>query len=433
VRPSLEYATTSWGTAAKTHKSRLDKVQNTGLRLILGAMKSTPVKEMEKTADVEPLDTRRERKVLMQCEKMKRLPTHPLHNRLQKPLKTRLKRQSINHQYKQLKRQHRDILDQEDSPDANLRIPDWRLDHEMEATITCSVPGIFSIEQPPAVLKTLSLAMIEDTYPSDSWAHVYTDGSADEARKNGGSGVYIKFPDGEQKSIAVPGGKLCSNFKAEMLAIHTAAEFLLTCKKQPQNICIFTDSLSVLQSLQSIESNPALDKLKISLSALNKVSATTLQWVPAHVGLPGNEQADQLAKAGSQLTQPSVPATYEETKTLIRSKFKAHWEHTSGGYCAQRDPLRKLDRDQQTLIFRLRTGHCRLRAHLKRIGVSDTSLCICEQADETVSHMLQDCCLHEEKRREWWPEGKDLSNKLWGSVGDLTRTASFTSAIKKTI
>ena len=35
VRPTLEYASTTWGTAAKTNKSRLDKIQNMALRVIL--------------------------------------------------------------------------------------------------------------------------------------------------------------------------------------------------------------------------------------------------------------------------------------------------------------------------------------------------------------------------------------------------------------
>ena len=58
VRPTLEYASTAWGTAAKTNKSRLDKVQNMALRVILGAMKTTPAHDMEKTANVEPLERR---------------------------------------------------------------------------------------------------------------------------------------------------------------------------------------------------------------------------------------------------------------------------------------------------------------------------------------------------------------------------------------
>ena len=48
VRPTMEFASTTWGTAAKTNKSRLDKVQNMALRVILGAMKTTPVHYMEK-------------------------------------------------------------------------------------------------------------------------------------------------------------------------------------------------------------------------------------------------------------------------------------------------------------------------------------------------------------------------------------------------
>ena len=48
VRPTMEYASTTWGTSAKTNKSRLDKVQNMALRVILGAMKTTPVHDMEK-------------------------------------------------------------------------------------------------------------------------------------------------------------------------------------------------------------------------------------------------------------------------------------------------------------------------------------------------------------------------------------------------
>ena len=44
----MDYASTTWGTAAKTNKSRLDKIQNMALRVILGAMKTTPVHDMEK-------------------------------------------------------------------------------------------------------------------------------------------------------------------------------------------------------------------------------------------------------------------------------------------------------------------------------------------------------------------------------------------------
>ena len=50
VRPSLEYGASAWATAAKPHTNKLDKVQNIGLKTILGAMKISPVAEMVKTA-----------------------------------------------------------------------------------------------------------------------------------------------------------------------------------------------------------------------------------------------------------------------------------------------------------------------------------------------------------------------------------------------
>ena len=48
VWQTMEYSSTTWGTAAKTNKSRLDQAQNMAMRVILGAMKTTPVHDMGK-------------------------------------------------------------------------------------------------------------------------------------------------------------------------------------------------------------------------------------------------------------------------------------------------------------------------------------------------------------------------------------------------
>ena len=54
-----------------------------GLRTTLGAIKSTTITTMQKTAGVEPLDSRRNAKLLTHGEKMKIMIDHPLHKRLQ--------------------------------------------------------------------------------------------------------------------------------------------------------------------------------------------------------------------------------------------------------------------------------------------------------------------------------------------------------------
>ena len=71
--------------------------------------------------------------------------------------------------------------------------------------------------------------------------------------KNGGSGVCIKYPDGDTISLSVPCGLQCSNYRAEILAICTAAEHLLESRKNLGNIAIFTDSMSTLQALNSAD------------------------------------------------------------------------------------------------------------------------------------------------------------------------------------
>ena len=87
-RPTLEYGANAWATAAKTNTSKLDRVQNLGLRTILVAMKSTPVSSLEKTAGVDSLESRRQAS-LARRKKMKRLPDHPLHTKLQQTDKKR--------------------------------------------------------------------------------------------------------------------------------------------------------------------------------------------------------------------------------------------------------------------------------------------------------------------------------------------------------
>ena len=63
-------------------------------------MKTTPIDEMEKTANIQLLETRRQAKILIQGEQIKRLQAHPLHNKLQSLTKNHRKRNSLNHQLK---------------------------------------------------------------------------------------------------------------------------------------------------------------------------------------------------------------------------------------------------------------------------------------------------------------------------------------------
>ena len=75
---------------------------------------------------------------------------------------------------------------------------------------------------------------LDQTYPAEEWAHIYTDGSAEEAVRNGGGGVYMKFPDGTRSSHTVTSGKYSTNFRAEACALLKAATELNTPETAPE-------------------------------------------------------------------------------------------------------------------------------------------------------------------------------------------------------
>ena len=55
-------------------------------------------------------------------------------------------------------------------------------------------------------------------------------------------------------------------------------------------------------------------------------------------------------------------------------------------------------RFQQTTLFRLKTGHCRLSAHLSRIGICEEAMCNICNTPETVEHFLLHCSKFTDER-----------------------------------
>ena len=75
----------------------------------------------------------------------------------------------------------------------------------------------------------------------------------------------------------------------------------------------------------------------------------------------------------------------------------------------QWDPVNCLARHEQTTIFRLRTGHCGLRARQKRTGIMDSALCDCKEEEQTVHHILQDCPIWRRQRHQLWPQDESTT------------------------
>ena len=217
--------------------------------------------------------------------------------------------------------------------------------------------------------------------------------------------------------------KNSTNFRAEACAILTAAKTLNNSENVSESIVILSDCKSILQSLLSGEETQTLKEIKSELNALQQKTNLTLQWIPSHCNITGNEKADELSKTGSKKTQLSNPISYQESKTIIKSSIKEKWikENDIG----KEDSIDKLQRHDQVIIFRLRTGHCRLLSHLHRLKISHTDECPCETGIQTPEHILQFCPNFNLLREETWQGEVGLQQKLYGSAADLQRTTEF--------
>ena len=145
-------------------------------------------------------------------------------------------------------------------------------------------------------MRPLALEEIDKHYPVASWTHIYTNGSAENATRNGGCGAYIKRPGKPPFSVSAPGGILCSNYRAEVLALLNATETIISWEEKPKKAVFLADSLSALQALMSGEPDTTQKKLTENISTLAQTTCVVLQCIPAHIGIRGNEIAHQLTK-----------------------------------------------------------------------------------------------------------------------------------------
>lgn len=133
-----------------------------------------------------------------------------------------------------------------------------------------------------------------------------------------------------------------------------------------------------------------------------------LQWVPSHIGIYGNEEADRLAKlaitVGTKITYfPFYSETLNEFKILCFHKFKEYFDERSKEKdiwykIIQGQPLQipwflnaTLSRNYITNVNRLRSGHYpnkKFAFLMKKINSPNCD--ICDTMDD-IEHMFTEC------------------------------------------
>ena len=166
----------------------------------------------------------------------------------------------------------------------------------------------------------------------------------------------------------------------------------------------------------------------------------TLQWIPGHIGIEGNEKADKLSKAGSTMEQLERPVNYNTINAMLKNDFKEEWLNQwatgSTGRAMykdmntpnKRDNINFLPRREQTIIFQLRTGHTALNFHLNKLNPTHLPHCRhCSYPYETVEHVLFECTQLSHLRKTLLPQLPNITNTLYGSMEQMKKTSQFFS------
>ena len=171
-------------------------------------------------------------------------------------------------------------------------------------------------------------------------------------------------------------------------------------------------------SLTAIQNHKLLNLTK----ALQQVAPTrraVLQWIPAHCGISGNEQADIFGKEGARGEQRSNNVSFSKKKTPIRGLTMPR---------SQRDDYHLLSREQQVVLVRLRTGHNRLNSHEHRkLKLASSPTFLCGQEDQTHSMFYKDAPFTNVQEKMCGLSASPLTTKLYGCKKELEKTTSSIS------
>ncbi|KAK3894956.1 hypothetical protein Pcinc_001312 [Petrolisthes cinctipes] len=353
IRSKLDYGCEVYSSATDARLRVLDPVHHAGVRLATGAFRSSQIPSLLVDANEPPLDLRRQSLMVRCWHRLHRLPdTLPclavssdimsqyylLHSRAPRPFGFRVRKAM----------EEMGIDDYQICPVRVPRVAPWLLPEVFPCTCFTDKKEFL----PPPVARSLFL---EHAFTHRESLPVYTDGSKSDA----GVGFGVVFPD------FCRGGRFLS-----VSAILYALQVIFTLP-QP-SFTIFSDSCSALQALCNFNSTHPLVLAILEWLVLlgRRGRKVTFCWVPAHVGVDGNERADALAKAVVSNSRPPArchPVPAVDLRPYINATVRSCWQDRWDAIGANklRDIRQRLglwsysglSRRWYTALVRLRIGH----------------------------------------------------------------------------
>jgi ribonuclease HI len=390
---------------------RLQRIQSTAARAILGAMKSSSVDSLDAHAGLLPTHILLNEACQWSAIRLAAIPdSHPLAKAVTKCARGRKRHipplQAILH----FAGRKPSDFDKKPPPPRTTRAPitPRQFPHKAQA--------------------------IMDVHTDHPHVQVFADGTA---KKEGVATAAVLTVNGRRRLVS--GVRLGDKGNISVLDAELAGILLTThlihSIPAVDSATIFTDSQLAIRSLDGEEVGATTSLVRAVARAVKRVRArdrgttAVIQWCPGHQDIPGHEMADREASLVAKgktfdptlippllcnYTPPmNVSTLQRKLKEESRELAKLHWLTSDTGLkhtarFPSTEPLNfvhhiaSLPRARSVLLYRLITGHAPLRQHLFRIQAVDSPTCqLCDEAPETVAHFLTRCPAVAAERHEF--------------------------------
>lgn len=398
VRSKLDYGSQLYGTALQSPLERLDPVHHKGLRICLGAFRTSPVLSLYVEANEMKLEYRRHMLQMQYYARMKQfLPNDTIVRLDDKSLDLKYSKPSrlpvaLGYTVRRLSDEY-----QVQYPNISLLRESYLGPWELPVINACL--DLAKYPKKSTSVEEFQQRFLEHRHLAD--IQIYTDGS----KSAGGVGAGL-LTQARLERDHVVGRRMhesASIFSAELYAIKLALQSL-RCRRKI-SCAIYVDSRSAIQAIKGMSRNGLVRDIVELLGDLQKKEVgVVFCWIPGHTGIKGNEVADEAAKgAVSQrvVRTQEIPASDVKVyiKRKVYEKWRREWENTTVAEVKLKEVVPEIrgtpidlgfPRRDAVKLSRLRIGHTRL-THSYHFVREDVPMCVECEVVCSIRHLLMEC------------------------------------------
>ncbi|RAL63918.1 hypothetical protein DID88_003106 [Monilinia fructigena] len=256
--------------------------------------------------------------------------------------------------------------------------------------------------------------------------YIYTDASSTE--KGIGIGVGIVAIQSNNRIRYQERSNIGPNqlvYNGELCGVTKAIEYASSIACSGQKFKIYSDNQAGLYRLKTPSDHPGqayqIRAIKAAEVIKAKGAEISLNWVPGHTSVEGNELADKLAKEATTIRPISNETSFGLLGMIVKECASDQWLDTLNQYelRSNQPPLTysklfpwkigskiKLpsgtNRNTASAFFQLKLGHGYIKSYLHRFKLANNK-CICGNI-EAPQHLLINCPIYKAERKEIFKE-----------------------------